>query len=296
MVTSPFNPYVMTNAAGSFNITSTGYWQGMAMDNPAARQFLDKGVLAATETLPMFGGVGISELIPGAANFDPALGGPVGRATTQTVGVAGQLTGFSVFDQNASAINSPLNPVPLSYSGMQVNFYRLGCGVQIPVAMDPSLVSLEGEIITTPVSWDFVNQRLQPFVASGGTFTITSATWANTNGGQLTVVTSAAVPFGVGDTVTISGATNSGTGGAAAINTSFVIASLTDTEHFVLTAPAAAGVFGTIAGTPVVSASVGALPVRVKQVQIGNSVTVSFNPTTGIATWNRNDSVALIII
>lgn len=296
VATIPYNPYVTTNAAGSFNVLSGGLWQGMPLDDPSVRNYLAGGVLATSETLPMWGGVAISEAVPGSTgNPNAVLGSIITRATTNTVTSANGLTGFSVFQQNYSAVNTPQSPVPLVASGGQVNFYRLGSGARIPVALDPSLISLEGSIISSQVSWDFTNQRLQPYDASTATFAISSATWASTGGGTLTIVAGAAVPFGLGDTVSITGATNSGSGGAGVINNSFVINGYTDNEHFTLAAPAASGVFGTIAGSPVINAGTGALNVRVLKFEIGNSATVSYSPTVG-GVWNRTDSCALILI
>jgi len=202
-----------------------------------------------------------------------------------------------VFNQDHAMVNSPQSPVPLAGSGMLVNFFRLGSGARIAVACDPSLVSLEGSVITSQVSWDFHNQVLQPYDASTPTYALSSVTWANTNGGQLTVVASVATPVGgVGDAVNISGATNSGTGGAAAINANFTVAAFTDNEHFVLAAPAAAGVFGTIGGSPVLNYGTGALPVKVLDVQVGNSMTVAYDPATNLATWNRSGTTAILLI
>src|SRR6185437_13364489 len=230
-----YNPYQTTTAAGSFQIDSTGYIQGVMLDDPAIRYALAGGVLANSETIPMWGGVGISEVVPGASGTpNSALGGQITRATTLTAAAAGQLTGFSVFNQDHAMVNSPQSPVPLAGSGMLVNFFRLGSGARIAVACDPSLVSLEGSVITSQVSWDFHNQVLQPYGASTPAYSLSSVTWANTNGGQLTGVASVATPVGgVGDAVNISGATNSGTGGAAAINANFTVAAFTDNEHFV---------------------------------------------------------------
>src|SRR5579864_7997038 len=154
--TIPFNPFVTTNAAGSFNTVSTGLWQGMPYDDPSVKNYLAGGVLASTETLPMYGGVGISEASPGASGGPQiSLGGIITRATTLTKTSANGLTGFSVFSQNYAATNSPQSPVPLTGSGGLVNFFRLGSGARIPLACSPSLVSLQGSIISTPVSWDF---------------------------------------------------------------------------------------------------------------------------------------------
>lgn len=288
------NPGLTTNAAGSFNTTSLGYVQGTALADPAVRNALAGGVLAASETLPMWGGVGIYEFVPPNGTSNGSLGGSVGRALLLTGTKA--LTGFSVFDQDHSMINSPQSPVPLAAAGMGVNFYRLGSGARIAVACDPSLVSLEGAIINGPVSWDNVNQRLQPYIASGATEAVTSMTWSSAGGGRIAVVMTAASVYGLGDEVNVSGATNTGTGGNTVVNGNFIIDTYTDTTHFTLAAPAAAGVYGTIAGTIVLNVGFGALACKVLDVQIGNSLTVDYNSTTGFATWNRSGSTAIILI
>jgi hypothetical protein len=166
------NPYVQTNAPGMFNIESDGLIVGTAYPDPAARFALSGGWLAQSETLPMWGGVGISEHVPAerlaavtanppnvptapAGRADVSLGGFIGRATADA-----NLTGFSVFDQNYAAINSPQSPVPCTEKGGLVNFYRLGCGIRVALAIDPTLVSLEGGLINAAVAWDYTNQKI----------------------------------------------------------------------------------------------------------------------------------------
>ena len=48
------NPMQTTNALGGFSISSTGYVQGEAIDEPAVRYQLAGGVIATSETLPLF--------------------------------------------------------------------------------------------------------------------------------------------------------------------------------------------------------------------------------------------------
>ena len=57
------NPSLTTNAAGSFNVQSLGFIQGLALDDPAVRNELAGGYLDAAQTVPMWGGVAIEELI-----------------------------------------------------------------------------------------------------------------------------------------------------------------------------------------------------------------------------------------
>jgi hypothetical protein len=164
-----FNPLVQTTAAGMFNIESDGFIVGTAMPDPAARFALSGGWLAAAETIPMFGGIAINESVPQerppVTRADVSLGGTIARATTLAAG-AGSVTGFSVFDQNYAAVNTPQSPVPSVGNGGLVNFYRLGSGARVALAIDPALVTLEGGLITAQVSWDFTVQRIIAFATN----------------------------------------------------------------------------------------------------------------------------------
>jgi hypothetical protein len=148
-----FNPWATTVAPGLFLTQAEGLVAGTFFDDPAKRFSLAGGVLAASETLPMWGGVGIGEYIP-TTGKDPR-GSQIKRATAQA-----NLTGFSVFNQNGAAISSPQSPVPQTLSGGQVNFFRLGSGAKLALAIDPALVTDDGGLITQQVSWDFTNQKI----------------------------------------------------------------------------------------------------------------------------------------
>ena len=284
-----FNPVITSNAAGSFAATSEGLIQGTAYADPAARNWLSGGVLAATETLPMWGGVGISDAVPVQnSTTGPALqlGPTIIRATTLTAYAAGALTGFSVFDQAHAAVNTPQSPVPLLGSGMSVNFYRLGSKARIAVAADAALASLEGGISAPQVSWDFGRQCLTPYVAAFAADTISSATYTSSTG-ILALTMSASQSIPVGTYVTISGMT------PTALNGTWAVTASSGTALSVQATPAL-GSLSPAGGQ--VNAGGGALPVSVLEVQVGNSMTVSYSSTTGFATWNRSGSAAVILI
>jgi hypothetical protein len=286
-----YNPLVTTNAGGSFNVETTGYIQGQALDQPAIRNTLAGGVLLATAALPMWGGVGIYELIPGAANTpNGVLGGTVDRATSLTGSTA--LTGFSVFDQAHAMINSPSSPVPVAPGGGQVNFYRLGSGARIAVACDPSLVSLDGTIINGPVSWDFTAQRLIPYSATYPTGTITGAVWA-ANQIDYTVSTDLTADINAGDDINVAGVVSTGAT-TDGYNGNYTVVSISAT-HIIVTAVRAASP-GTYDSGGTVVAGGGALACKVLDVQIGNSMIVDYDAVTGVATWDRSGSTAIILI
>jgi len=148
-----FNPWATTVAPGLFLTQAEGLVAGTFFDDPAKRFALMGGVLAESETLPMWGGVGIGNYIP-ASGKDPR-GTQVKRATAQA-----NLTGFSVFNQNGAALSSPQSPVPQTLSGGQVNFFLLGSGAKLALAIDPALVTDDGGLITQQVSWDYTAQRI----------------------------------------------------------------------------------------------------------------------------------------
>lgn len=288
-----FNPSAMVNAAGSFGVQWQGITQGVAEPDPETRFALAQGFLAFSETLPMFGGVAIAEFVPPVSpGPDVSMGSQIKRATAITGGSA-PIGGLAVFDQAYGMVNSPSSPVPLTYGLGQVMYYRLGSGARIAVAMAPELISAEGGLVTQNVSWDFNGNRLIP-TNSTGTYALSTITWS---AGVLTVVASVATPVAqIGDEVTISGATNTGTGGAAAINTSFIVNGFTDNEHFTLAAPAASGVYGTIAGSPLLVEGTGNFPCKVLRVYGSNSLIVNPPDLSGNYTWNRNGAGAVVQI
>ncbi len=289
---TPFYPYATTNAAGSFSVQSEGLIQGTAYNDPAARFALSLGTLSLNATGPIWGGVAISESVA-APGSDGSAGGSITQATSVST-----LTGFSVFDQAYSWVASPQSQAPSAGSaGATVPFYRLGSGARIAVAMDPSLVSLDGQLITTQVSWDFNNQILVPYNASTDSVNVTSITTSFANGVYtFAVVTAAAANVdAVGDQIFVAGVTGTG---AALVNGTQTITSFTDNQHFSFQVTAASGAIatGALTGTITLVQGTGALPVKVLQTNVGNSMTVSYNPTTGAVNWNRNGSAAIILL
>ncbi len=290
-----FNPFGTTNAAGLFATTSDGYTQGVAHDSPAVRFALAGGFIASAETLPMYGGIAISESLS-ASTSNGHLGNSISRAALNA-----NITGFTVFNQGHNAINWPQSQVPTLQSGMTAMFYRLGSGARIPVACDPGLIGLDGGLITQQVSWDFNNQRLQAYVASAATVSVTSmtATYSASLGGETVAIVCAAASDvqAVGDAINISGATNAGTGGNTVVNGNFIVTAFTDNENFSIFIPTAnTGVITTIAGTIVLNQGIGALACKILNVAVGNSRTVVWDPVNLVANWNNAGTCALIQI
>jgi hypothetical protein len=193
-MTITINPVITTTAAGSFSVTLDGLVQGMAMDDPSSRNWLSGGQLAQTETLPMVGGIPITETVPvppvaPAVGPQHALQNIISRATT-----AANMTGISVFNQNWSAINSPQSPVPLLDPGMLVNFYRFGTNARIPLNLNPAAV-ITGLVITTPLFWDAANQWVHTVAAGLIALPLTCRVLDYNIGNSMTVAYNAATGF-----------------------------------------------------------------------------------------------------
>ena len=281
MATVTINPMLVTTAAGSFSIRSTGYVQGTAMDDPAVRYALTGGQLAATETFPMWGGCAIHDRIP--TSTVPDLGGTLSRSNA--VDGAANIAGFSVFNQAYAWISTPQSAVPVASALMTVPFYRMGSGARIAVKADPSMVSLQGNYTNTKVSWDFNDQMLVPFTNAYNQLAITAATWS---GGNITFTTASAHGIAVGTNFNTSGFTPTGYNG----NNWHAITGTTGSTLVTAapTNPGAATAMG------VLLAGGGQLLCNVLDIMVGNCKTVIYDPVTGFANWDSNGTCALILI
>lgn len=183
----PFNPYATTNASGSFGVSSVGYIQGVPMDNPANMQDLYAGLLASTETLPMWGGVAVMNNIPIQGN----LIGNIQRADNYA-----DISGFSVYSQDYAMLSSPQSPAPVTLIGGQVNWYPLGCGMLVPLAINATLAaSLQNgtTLQSVQVSWDFTNQQIVTFNTTALSVKIVAIDTVNSLGVTYTAATNTCV-------------------------------------------------------------------------------------------------------
>lgn len=280
------NPMLVTNAAGMFAVESDGLVQGVAYDDPSSRNYLAGGYLANTETLPMWQGVGIQEILatPPNGSLSSPLGNQIARATSLA-----NLTGFSVANQAHHFISTPQSNVPTAGINMSVHFYRFGSYARIALACDPSLLALEGGLITQQVSWDFNGQRLVPYAPVEGANTFTAMSWANTNGGTVTATTTSAHGYSPGDDITVSGVT------PAAYNGDVTLIAGTTGNTIVYALPAASSP-GAVSVQGQINAGGGALPVRVLEVQATNCKVIAYDAVNNLANWDNDGACAVVLI
>lgn len=294
--TIPFDPYTTGNASGNFSVASDGWVQGLAMDDPDYRNWLTGGVLASTETLPMWGGCAINEAlnainVPLVGTNNP-IGNLITRATNVTVGAAGQVTGFSVYNQAYAMPITSSSQVPLSASGGPVNFFRLGSRARIPVLVAPTFAASLSGSIRQQVSWDYINQQLVPYAAAYAQGTITGATWAATGTGQISfaVGTDYTSELAAGDIVNTANIVMTGSG--TSLNGQWVVKSVSSGAVVVQATPT--NTYQTYSSAGNVLAGGGALTVEVIGVQQTNCKVVSYVASPQSANWSNNGALAMI--
>lgn len=188
-----FNPFGTSQPQNTFLSPTQGYVQGTVYDDPTARLELMGGVLASTESVPMWGGRPITEQINvTAAGASDGLGPIVATSTSQAL-----TTGWCVFTQANNMIIVPGGAfAPVASPGNYVSFFRYGSNARITVACDPALITAisggTSSILSQAMYWDVTNYRIT-LVSSGGNWALPVSTkLISTNSGNSKIVTYAA--------------------------------------------------------------------------------------------------------
>lgn len=193
------NPYATNQPQNTFLLQTQGYVQGTAYDDPTARMELAGGVLASTETLVMWGGVPINELVNVAGSGSDGLGPVVKRSTSQAT-----VTGWSVYNQASSMVIVPGQSAPVTGTGSYVAFFRSGSNIRIAVPVDAALAAtLAGgglSITGNALFWSVSNFNVT-LVTTGGNFALPTSTRllsVNTNSKIITTGAAGIAPIAWG--------------------------------------------------------------------------------------------------
>jgi len=156
MANISFNPALMTAPQNTFLLETQGYMQGLCPADPANRLWLESGIVDASVTMPMWGGMGIAVNTADAATNNRQ--GPTLSPASTT-----QINGFTVFDQAINMIQVPGNNVAIATAGQNMAFFNFGSNRRVPVPiLNSELSSFEGVSRSTPLYWDTVNFWLTP--------------------------------------------------------------------------------------------------------------------------------------
>jgi hypothetical protein len=176
--TVSLNPYGTNQPQDAFLLQTQGLVQGAPYDDTVSRMWLDGGTLASTETVVMWGGVPLTELINVAgvstSSSSDGLGPVLKRATTQA-----NTTGWSTNLQANSMVVTSGNNVPVAAVGNYVAFFRTGTNARLGVQCDPALVAAiqsAGDAINSQaLFWDVTNFRIT-LTTTGGNFALPTST------------------------------------------------------------------------------------------------------------------------
>jgi hypothetical protein len=167
-----YNPAVVTNAAGSFYATSDGAVQGFYQDDPAIRFQLRSGLVAPSQSTPLWGGMAITVALPATGVEASSFKAMLALATSQA-----NVAGFTVFNQAHAMVLNPSasTPVPLAAAGASpnpggaINFFLLGSQAQIWVQCSSAVAAAfkSGGGYQQAAYWDYTNQLL--LSSPGGT-------------------------------------------------------------------------------------------------------------------------------
>jgi hypothetical protein len=199
-----FNPYATTVPVNPFLNPTQGLVQGVALDDPSSKNWLEGGQLASTETLAMWGGVPIQiEINQVAAGASEGLGPQLKRSTSQA-----NTLGWAVFNQAASMVVTPGNTVPQAGVGNYVSFYRNNTNARIVVNCDPALVAAltSGELITGASMYWSVTYYWVTLVSSGSNFALPASTVlraVNSNSKIVNYASASSVTWTTGDAAII---------------------------------------------------------------------------------------------
>jgi hypothetical protein len=205
-----FNPAIQTTFAGTFFATSDGYTAGDALDDPAIRFQLRRGIVSPSVTQVMWGGLAICETLTASPSSSQGVGATspandlqsiLTPATSLSAGNAAGLLGWTVFNQATAMLQTAQSRVPVAGSSGAISFYRSGSKARIPIQALPAAAVAWAGGVTDPqtIYWDVTN--LQLCNASSGT-------GIGTTIGPITNVTIDAIGVGNCRTVSYNGTTN----------------------------------------------------------------------------------------
>lgn len=144
-----------SSALGSFKISSEGYVQGFYFEDAMSRNFLRNGILATTETIPMWAGRPLKETLHAGTN-NGVLGNTLSTPTT-----IAEIAGFSVANVGAAGIIWTQSNIPSYGVNQTIPYLRLGSQARIALPIDATLAAtLLGGTITPDLAWDFVNNKI----------------------------------------------------------------------------------------------------------------------------------------
>jgi hypothetical protein len=235
-ITSSSSTTFTQGSSGSFTVTATGF---------PTPTFSETGVLPFGVTFNSTTGVlSGTPTVFGTFPITISASNGVGTTATQnfTLNVTGTSFGIYARPDGSKAVSITPDGIVLTFSGpinastvhlwdnSAPNFTVTNNGTPVAgsLVIDPSQPQIVTFVATQGAAAMTSGTYTVTIAPAGSAVSISSASWASTGGGTVTIQTSAAptVAYAVGQVVTISGMTPSG------YNGTFTIASVVDSTHF----------------------------------------------------------------
>lgn len=159
-------PYATSNSAISFLLQSDGFVAGTVLDNPANRYELEGGLVSASQSTPLWGGIPILLDVPapGTGGASSGLGLTILAATAES-----NLDGFCVFNQASAGVITPSSTAPLYPSGTSANFVRSGSRLWMVLPVKAADVNtIAGGNANQAIYWDYTNNWVTVTSMGGG--------------------------------------------------------------------------------------------------------------------------------
>lgn len=135
MANISFDPFkTQGNFGGGFNVSSNGLVQGDAQDDPAIQLLLRQGLLDASVTTAVYGGMGVMECVP---TEDNSVCGSNIKNASATI-----CNAFLVNNRAYHGIITPNNQVPMFPAGSSVHYYAIGSKARIPLPVSAAVAAL----------------------------------------------------------------------------------------------------------------------------------------------------------
>lgn len=186
MTTITINTASTTSPQNSFALQTQGYTQGQTVDDWASRAWLRPGIVGSAVSTPIYAGLGIAANVNGL-NVNGS------NATTIVPATTTQINGFTVYDQNINAIQTPGNTAAFVSAGGNVSFYKFGTNATIPLPVASGAVSaIETGNINMQLYWDTVALNITN-TSSGNTIALPVTTIQGINSNSKVIQNSSGV-------------------------------------------------------------------------------------------------------
>lgn len=152
--TLPFNPLLVSSPANTFDVVSTGAYQGSLEADPTVENQVIQGVVAKVAPFPLYGGVPIIEALVDENTLS--------HTYINVSPTVNEITGVTTNFQSVGTYIYPGSNVPQAPVNGNINFFRLGSNARIWMnASAAAVASLFDGPINKRVTYNFTTMQIE---------------------------------------------------------------------------------------------------------------------------------------